>query len=582
MPARGLERPGEARRIGAPLAALALAAAFLLASGDPYSARLRALSGLVATTALGYQLVFGHAGAISLFQGAAFGLGAYASALIARTLSPQLLLTIPAAMLVAGLAALLLTPALKRLQAHSFALATLAGAEILRLIAVNWESVTGGANGLADIPSATFLGIEAPRGLALAALAWALFALAALAARALTRGPFALGLALMREAPLAAEACGIDASARRAGLFLLSAAIGGAAGSLHPFTLGIVSPETMEIGVMVTAMIVTVIGGSRRPAGAVLAALLIVHLPEWRRGFEEVYLILFAAVLLATIVFAPAGLVTLIERRLPFRRTVPPLPVSSADLPPLSPPVVHGSGSVLAVEGIEKRFGGVTALTDVTLKVAAGEILGLIGPNGSGKTTLLNILGGQERPDAGRVHFLGKDIAALPAHRRARLGIGRSFQTPPLITGIGTLDSVAAVAPGFGARALAEARARALGVLTWLGMGERAEVPMNALAPGEARLADLARALMIAPKLLLLDEPAAGLTEEERAKVAGNLNRLAEAGLALIVVEHDIEFLLPLADRLAWLEAGRLIAIGEPAAVRDDPAVLGAYFGAAA
>src|SRR5688572_14071724 len=144
--------PHRARlRIGAPLAALALALGFPLALGDDYALRLLALSGLVATTALGYQLVFGHAGAISLFQGAAFGLGAYVSALLARAFSSELLLTIPAAMLGAGLAALLIAPALRRLGAHAFALATLAGAEILRLAAVNWESVTGGANGLPAI-----------------------------------------------------------------------------------------------------------------------------------------------------------------------------------------------------------------------------------------------------------------------------------------------------------------------------------------------------------------------------------------------------------------------------------------------
>ena len=156
----------------------------------------------------------------------------------------------------------------------------------------------------------------------------------------------------MREAPLAAEACGIDASRRRIWLFLLSAAMGGTAGSLHPFTLGTVSPEAMEIGVMITALIVTVIGGSRRPAGAALAALLVVHLPEWLRGFEEAYLILFAAALLATIVFAPEGLVTLAERRLPFRWSVRPSPVSPGTSPMPTPRVAHGLGLVLAVEGI--------------------------------------------------------------------------------------------------------------------------------------------------------------------------------------------------------------------------------------
>ena len=578
MPASAPEPTQDPLRVGAPLAALALALAFALAWGDPYALRLVALSGLVATTALGYQLAFGHAGAISLFQGAAFGLGAYASALLARSVSSELMLTIPAAMLASGLAALMMVPALRRLGAHAFALATLAGAEILRLIAVNWESVTGGANGLAGIPAATLVGVALPRGLPVALVAWALFALAALATRALTRGPFALGLALMREAQLAAEASGIDTAARRLSLFVLSAAIGGAAGALHPFTLGTVSPEAMEIGFMITALVVTVIGGSRRPAGAVLAALLIVHLPEWLRGFEELYLILFGALLLATILFAPEGLVAALEEWLPTRAKEPDLPTPAQEMLAAQP---AQRGPLLAIDGIEKRFGGVTALAGVTLAVAAGEILGVIGPNGSGKTTLLNIVGGQTDADAGGLRFIGRDIAS-PPHRRAAAGIARSFQTPPVVPGLTALDSVAAVAPGFGARMLRTARARALALLDSLGLTERAPEPMTALTPGEARLVDLARALMLRPRLLLLDEPAAGLTDPERTELARGLRRLADHGLALIVVEHDVDFLIPLADRLACLEAGRLIALGAPAAVRQDPKVRAAYFGTAA
>jgi branched-chain amino acid transport system permease protein len=579
MSASAPERPGRRFRIGASLAALALLVAFGMALGDAYALRLVALSGLVATTALGYQLVFGHAGAISLFQGAAFGLGAYVGALVARSLSSELLLAVPAAMLASGLAAALIAPALRRLGAHAFALATFAGAEILRLAAVNWESVTGGANGLAPIPAPTLVGLALPRGFALALIAWGLFGLVALAARWLMRGPFALGLALMREAPLAAEAAGIDASRRRLSLFVLSAAVGGAAGALHPFTLGTVSPEVMEIGVLITALVVTVIGGSRRPAGAALAALLIVHLPEWLRGFEEYYLILFGVLLLATILFAPEGLVEAVEGRLPLRRKASPL---SAPAPEWDRPAADPSRPLLELAQIEKRFGGVTALAGMTLALAPGEILGIIGPNGSGKTTLLNIVGGQAHADAGGLRFLGRDIAALPPHRRARAGIARSFQTPPVVPGLNALDSVAAVAPGFGARALREARARALGLLDALGLGLRAEEPMTALSPGEARILDLARALMLRPRLLLLDEPAAGLTDAERARLGAALRRLAEHGVALIVVEHDVEFLAPLADRLACLEAGRLIALGSPEAVRGDPAVQAAYFGAAA
>ncbi|MCI0431252.1 MAG: ATP-binding cassette domain-containing protein, partial [Rhodospirillales bacterium] len=360
---------------------------------------------------------------------------------------------------------------------------------------------------------------------------------------------------------------------------VLSAAVGGGAGALHPFTLGTVSPEVMEIGVLVTALLVTVIGGSRHPAGAALGGLLVVYLPEWLRGLEEIYLMVFAMALLATILFAPGGLVALVEERWPSRRRLA-LPARE----PLPPPagVNPGPGIILELSGIVKRFGGVTALEGVALMVAPGEILGIIGPNGSGKTTLLNIIGGQERADSGTLHFFGQEISTLPPHRRARMGIGRSLQTPPLLAGLTVLDSVAAVAPGFGRRAAARARGRALSVLAELGLVGRAVEPVSVLSPGAARLLDLARALMRQPRLLLLDEPAAGLTEAEQSELAAALRRLAGAGIALIVVEHDVDFLLPLAQRLACLETGRLIALGRPETVRADPAVLAAYFGAAA
>ena len=227
---------------------------------------------------------------------------------------------------------------------------------------------------------------------------------------------------------------------------------------------------------MITALVVTVIGGSRRPAGAVLAALLIVHLPEWLRGFEELYLILFGALLLATILFAPEGLIAALEERLPLRGKAQDLPALAPD--PAARPRTD-SDPLLEIEGIEKRFGGVTALSGVTLAVAPGEILGVIGPNGSGKTTLLNIVGGQADADAGAVRFAGKHIGGLAPHRRAAAGIARSFQTPPVVPGLTALDSVAAVAPGFGARMLRTARARALALLDRLGLTERAPEPWS-------------------------------------------------------------------------------------------------------
>jgi branched-chain amino acid transport system permease protein len=246
------------------------------------------------------------------------------------------------------------------------------------------------------------------------------------------------------------------------------------------------------------------------------------------------------------------------------------------------------------VVGLGRSFGGVRALEDVSLDLRAGEVLGLIGPNGSGKTTLLNAVTGIFPPDAGRVHLMGRDIAGHAPHRIARLGVARSFQTAALVPTLSALDNVA-VACGAARlglwRALcagphdldrAAARARAMALLDRMGAAADAATLGAALPPGVARRVEIARALATEPRLLLLDEPAAGLNETEQADLAVRLRRIADDGIALLVIEHNMPFLAPLVDRMICLDHGRLIAAGTPQAVQADPLVIEAYLGAAA
>jgi branched-chain amino acid transport system permease protein len=207
-----------------------------------------------------------------------------------------------------------------------------------------------------------------------------------------------------------------------------------------------------------------------------------------------------------------------------------------------------------------------------------GEIVGLIGPNGSGKTTLLNLVGGQEQADGGHIIFTGRGLDRLPPHGRARLGIARSFQTPSLAPSLSALDNVALASrnPGAG---LARARAEAAFQLAACGLLEVAALPTSRLGPAQMRRVEIARALILEPRLLLLDEPAAGLSSEDRQELAALLRGLATNGTALLVVEHDMGFILPLADRIPCLDAGRLIALGTPAEIAADPAVIAVYLG---
>jgi branched-chain amino acid transport system ATP-binding protein len=245
------------------------------------------------------------------------------------------------------------------------------------------------------------------------------------------------------------------------------------------------------------------------------------------------------------------------------------------------------SGPLLQVGHLAKRFGGIVATDDVTLNVAPGELLAVIGPNGAGKTTLIAQLSGQLRPDIGRIYFDGRDITALPAYRRSLIGLARSFQITSLFLDFSVLDNVALAAQAHAghsfrfwrnARRENNLRAPARAALARVGLSERADVRASALSHGEHRQLELAMALAGSPRLLLLDEPMAGLGPEESARMVAMLRAL-KSEVTILLVEHDMEAVFALADRITVLVYGRVIASGAPADIRANRQVREAYLG---
>jgi branched-chain amino acid transport system ATP-binding protein len=243
--------------------------------------------------------------------------------------------------------------------------------------------------------------------------------------------------------------------------------------------------------------------------------------------------------------------------------------------------------NVLAAEGLRKSFGALAVTADVSLAVRAGEVHALIGPNGAGKTSLIAQLAGTLAPDAGRVRLDGAEITALPPHRRARLGLARTFQVSALIPSLSALENVALAVQARAPHPLAPWR-RAAGdpaleetarqALAAVGLAGRAGVLAGALAHGEQRALEIAAALAQAPRCLLLDEPLAGMGHEEGARIVELLRGL-KGTMAMLLVEHDMAAVFALADRVSVLVQGRILATGTPAAVRADPAVRAAYLG---
>jgi len=374
--------------------------------------------------------------------------------------------------------------------------------------------------------------------------------------------------------------------------------------------IGVVNPNAANFPLSVEFLLMAVLGGLGSVWGAVIGAVAVEFLDEGLRDViprliphasGEVQLIGFGVALTAVVLFVPGGLYDLWRRavtRLRRRSATPAAPSGSTvdttdETPVLSRPDRPAPGTtLLSVEGLVRHFGGVTALDGVSFDVRAGEIFGLIGPNGAGKTTCFNIVSGVLAPSGGSVRLRGTRIDGRKPHVSARARATRTFQNLQIfgsttvrgnvavgrhLRGRAGLLRAALVLP---ARAEERAIARSVDeILALVGIADAADRPAADLSFGRQRLVEIARALALEPDLLLLDEPMAGLSGGERADLARLLRRLRAGGMAIVLVEHDVEAVLALADRVAVLDDGVLIALGRPDEVRHDPAVVAAYLG---
>lgn len=579
-------------RRGAAIAAVGALIAWPTIMSSPYDLRLFTMVGIFAVLVIGYQFIFGLLGELSLAQGAFFGFAAYVTGILAAragwAFPETFALSIAATV---ALAALISVPVL-RLGSHYFALATLGIGQVVLLVAVDWQSLTGGAMGLTGVPLPTILGLQISRGWPLLIFVWGFVCLSAVLACQVKRGLYGLACHVVRSDALAAQSLGIDPSAVRFAMFLLSAALAGAAGALHAHTIRIVSPEALDFKVMIACMTMAVIGGRTNVWGAVIGAFIIVQLPEWLRGFEQGYLLITSGILLALLVVAPEGVMGLVDRLLPrlakpqshIDGAVQHLPEGRTLLPSETP--------ILAINHVSKLFGGVHALDEVSFALKRGSITAVIGPNGSGKTTLVNCITGVYTPEQGDIVLANANVAGSPVHDISSRGVARTFQNLRLVEDMSVLDNVAvarfraeqvtlrrSILTGRQDDPLARSRSYATSVLGRFGIAHLAHKRCGDLAHGTKRLVEIARAVSLEPMLLLLDEPAAGLNETEQSALAEHLQNLAANGLTLLIIEHNTAFLSTLATDMVCLDYGRLIAAGRPQAIYADERVIEAYLG---
>ena len=534
-----------------------------------------------AVMGLSWNILSGYTGLVSFGHASFFGLGAYTVtiALVRYDVTPWL--GIPLGMLVGATAGIIIGYPTFRLRGHYFALAMLAYPLAL-LYVFSWlgyQEVALPMKREAPHWFMQFADFRAYTGLAVALLAATL-----LVSLAIERSRFGLSLVAIKQNEPAAEAAGIDTLAWKMKAIVLSGSIAAAAGGLYAVVLLVVTPESV-FGMLTSAqaLIVTLFGGVGTLWGPVIGAAILVPVSEALQAklgdvLPGIQGVVFGAAIIIVILLAPEGIFWRVRDRLA-RRALPRMIAPPAAMPS-RPAVVarDDAGALLAVERLAKSFGGVRAVAEVSFTVREGEILGIIGPNGAGKTTLFNLLNGFLRPDSGTMRFAGHDLAGLKPNRVCRLGIGRTFQVVRSFPRLSLFENVLAGAY-VAAGTPAEAASAAQHAVARVGLSVRADEIAGALSTRDLRLMELARALAGAPRLILMDEPLAGLAAGAIDDMLAVIQRLAADGLTIVIIEHTMSAMMRLAPRFLVLDHGALLASGTPRDVTSNSAVIEAYLG---
>jgi branched-chain amino acid transport system ATP-binding protein len=551
------------------LALLGAAAAVCLLAPGYYAYLL----GTLATTALvgvGLNALLGLAGEVSLGQCGFVALGAYGVAILTTKAGLNFWEALPLAVLLVGvISAALSIPAL-RLTGPYLAMVTIAFGFIVESVSIEWRGLTGGSSGLVGIPAPFATG-----GTALLACVFCVLALIGFSV--FVRSPLGLAMQASASAASAAKSIGINPLPVRTIAFVGAALAAGLAGGLQAALTGFIAPSSFPFSQSILFLLVVVVGGAGWTLGPLIGSAVVVALPELLAGLAEYRLLVFGAGLLIVLWLAPGGIAGALDALVRRKKAASELQPN----PDLALAYIAKSGRLLKAEGVRVAFGGVVAVAGVDLDAQSGRITSVIGPNGAGKTTLLNLISGFQTPDSGSVSVDTRAITAIPAHDVARAGLARTFQTAQPFANLSVLDNVRlGLLRGAWRGEAAPALARALLALVgFTGADDRVAATLSHV---DRRLVEIARALATAPDVLLLDEPAAGLDDADTQRLGSLLQALARAGLAIVLIEHDMTLVMSISDEVVVLDAGRRIAKGPPAVVRDDPLVKAAYLGVGA
>ncbi len=570
--------------------AVVLAAYCFAPATGPYYLRLLSLSLIYLVLTTGLNIVSGYTGQVSLGQAGLYGIGAYTSGILAVNLGWPFWLCLLASMAVAGIFGLLLGLPTLRVSGHYLALITIGFGVIVEKLLIEWTDLTGGPGGI-YLPGTKIFGVPMDETMFFYILL-AICLIVILVTKNIIYSPYGNAFSAIRDNETAASCMGISIMKYKLLAFVLSAILAGLAGGLYAFYSTYISPDTFIFNLSVFFLLTIIVGGQATIAGPIIGTILLTIGPEYLSSIDKYRMVLYGSILIVAVIGLPDGITGIVRRKFPKLVTFNK-PDEIYDDPIM--PVIYDDSrpELLVLNGVGKEFGGLMAIDDVKITVEKGTVHSLIGPNGAGKSTLVNIITGVYVPNHGHIQFNSKEVIGKKPADIARLGIARTFQNVQLFNKLTVIENIMVGTHRHHKETLFDfiirsPRARTdsknsykeiWGLLKLIGLEDKASELADSLSAGQQRLLEIARALALHPKLLLLDEPAAGLNEVEIGALGEIIKKIMNKGITILLIEHHIDFVMDISDKVSVLNFGRIIAQGTPEEVQSNPEVIEAYLG---